>query len=84
MTKFEYAPAPESASIVEIKSEYGLYINGKFQAAKANKSFETINPATGKPLARVAFASHADVDKAVNSATEAYKKIWSKMPASER
>jgi aldehyde dehydrogenase (NAD+) len=84
MTKFEYSPAPESTSIVDIKSEYGLFINGKFQPAKGNKSFETINPATGKPLARIAFASNTDVDKAVNSATDAYKKIWSKMPASER
>jgi len=84
MTKFEYSPAPESTSIVDIKSEYGLFINGKFAPAKGNKSFETINPATGKPLARIAHAANADVDKAVNSATEAYKKIWSKMPASER
>jgi aldehyde dehydrogenase (NAD+) len=84
MTKFEYSPAPESTSIVDIKSEYGLFINGKFEPAKGNKSFETINPATGKPLARIAYATNADVDKAVNSATEAYKKIWSKMPASER
>ena len=84
MTKFEYSPAPESTSIVDIKSEYGLFINGKFQPAKGNKSFETINPATGKPLARIAFASNTDVDKAVNSATDACKKIWSKMPASER
>ena len=30
MEKFEYAPAPESAALVDIKSEYGLFINGKF------------------------------------------------------
>ena len=27
---FEYAPAPESRSIVDIKPSYGLFINGEF------------------------------------------------------
>ena len=30
MPSFEYAPAPESRSIVDIRSSYGLFINGTF------------------------------------------------------
>ena len=46
MEKFEYAPAPESAALVDIKSEYGLFITGKFVAPKSGKTFTTVNPAT--------------------------------------
>ena len=28
--RFEYAPAPESASIVDIRSSYGLFVGGEF------------------------------------------------------
>ena len=29
-TAFEYAPAPESRAIVDIKPSYGLFVNGEF------------------------------------------------------
>ena len=54
MEKFEYAPAPESAALVDIKSQYGLFINGKFVAPKGGKTFVTINPATEEVLAKLA------------------------------
>jgi len=81
---FEYAPAPESTSIVKLKSEYGLFINGKFVPAKGGRSFPTINPATEELLAKIALGSDSDVDKAVAAARNAYSKVWSKMPAAER
>ncbi len=84
MTKFEYSPAPESTAIVDIKSEYGLFINGKFVAPQGGKIFLTINPATEKALAKIGYASDSDVDKAVTAATEAFKKTWSKTSATER
>ena len=82
--KFEYAPAPESASVVTIADSYGLFINGKFVAAKGGKSFPTINPANEAVLTKVAYASSDDVDKAVTAARNAYNKVWSKMAPSER
>ncbi|MEJ6574097.1 MAG: aldehyde dehydrogenase family protein [Actinomycetes bacterium] len=82
--KFEYAPAPESAALVDIKSEYGLFINGKFVAPKGGKTFTTINPATEEVLAKIAYAELADVNLAVTAARNAFTKIWSKMPAAER
>jgi len=84
MSKFEYAPAPESTAIVDIKSEYGLFINGKFVAPKSGKHFASINPATEEVLAKVAYADLADVNLAVTAARNAFTKVWSKMPAAER
>ncbi len=84
MMKFEYAPAPESTAIVDIKPEYELFIDGKFVASKSGKKFETINPANEKVLSRVTQASAADVDRAVKAATEAYRKTWSKLSGAQR
>ena len=84
MEKFEYAPAPESAALVDIKSQYGLFINGKFVAPKGGKTFVTINPATEEVLAKVGYAELADVNLAVTAARNAFTKTWSKMPAAER
>jgi aldehyde dehydrogenase (NAD+) len=84
MSLFEYAPALESTSIVNIAEKYNLFINGKFVAPKSRKYFPTINPATEKKLAMIAEANAADVDLAVVAARNAYLKVWSKMPAAER
>ena len=84
MMKFEYAPAPESTAIVDIKPEYELFIDGKFVSSKSGKKFETINPANEKVLSRVTQASAADVDRAVKAATEAYRKTWSKLSGAQR
>ena len=43
---FEYAPAPESTKIVNLKSNYELFIGGKFVKSKAGSNYKTINPAT--------------------------------------
>ena len=84
MEKFEYAPAPESAALVDIKSEYGLFITGEFVAPKSGKTFTTVNPATEEVLAKIAYAELADVNLAVTAARNAFTKTWSKMPAAER
>ncbi|MEP9361816.1 aldehyde dehydrogenase family protein [Nocardioides sp. CN2-186] len=80
---FDYAPAPESRSIVDIKPSYGLFINGEFVDGHG-KSFKTISPSTEEVLAEVAEADDADVDAAVKAARKAYDKVWSKMPGRER
>ena len=83
-TSWEYAPAPESKDHIRLQEKYDLFINGRFTSPLAGKYFETINPATEKPLAQVAEASEADVNLAVSAARNAYEKVWSKMPAKER
>lgn len=79
---FEYAPAPESRSIVDIKPSYGLFVDGEFVDGNGT-SFKTINPATEESLAEVAEADEADVDAAVRAARRAFRP-WSRMPGSER
>ena len=81
---FEYAPAPESRAVVDIKSSYGLFVNGEFTDPSGGHSFKTVSPATEEVLAEVAEASAEDVDAAVKAARRAYDKVWSTMPGRER
>ena len=41
---FEYAPAPESRSVVDIAPSYGLFIDGEFTEAADGKVFKTVSP----------------------------------------
>jgi aldehyde dehydrogenase (NAD+) len=79
-----YDPAPESASVARLRPSYGLFIDGEFTDPASHTSFETLNPATEEPLARVAQASSENVDRAVASARHAYEKVWSKTTGAER
>ncbi|MET9065530.1 aldehyde dehydrogenase family protein [Streptosporangium sandarakinum] len=79
---FEYAPAPESRDVVDIKPSYGLFIGGEFTDGTGT-SFKTVNPASEEVLSEVASASAGDVDRAVRAAREAFG-TWSAMPGSER
>jgi aldehyde dehydrogenase (NAD+) len=83
MAIFEYAPAPESVK-APIREQYGLFIDGKWTAPRSGQYFDTVNPATEEPLARVAYASDEDVDRAVRSARKAYDKYWRKMRPADR
>ncbi len=78
------APAPESKDHFTLKSEYDLFIGGKWVKPKSGKYFDTINPANEQKLARIAEANAADVDAAVKAARKAYDTVWSRMPAAER
>lgn len=82
--RWDYFPAPESTEHLQIRKQYGLFINGKFVKSKRGKYFQSINPATEEVLAEVAEASDEDVGSAVQAARGAYEKYWSKIPASER
>ena len=82
--KWDFSPAPESTDHISIKSEYQLFIDGKFVKPKKRKYFPTINPASEKKLSSIAEASADDVDKAVESARRAYDGVWTSMSAKER
>ncbi len=81
---WEYSPAPESTDHIQLKDKYDLFINGKFVPSSGGKTFDSINPANEKTIAKVADANKADVDKAVKAARNAYEKTWSKMAPKER
>src|SRR5256886_10256107 len=63
--RFQYAPAPESTSIVDIRSSYGLFIGGEFVDTKDGELFKSINPATEDVLAELPAAGPSDVDTAL-------------------
>ncbi|GAA1249690.1 aldehyde dehydrogenase family protein [Oryzihumus leptocrescens] len=84
MSKFEYAPAPESRAIVNIKPSYGLFIGGEFVESEGGSAFKTISPATEEVLAEVTEASEADVDRAVRAARRAYDGAWGRLSGAER
>jgi aldehyde dehydrogenase (NAD+) len=81
--QWNLSPAPESAEIAKLKPQYELFINGKWQASKSKKYFETFNPANEVMLAKVAEAGAEDVDTAFNAAETAHSS-WSKLSGAER
>jgi aldehyde dehydrogenase (NAD+) len=77
----EYGPAPENAdpalAWLEARGREILpFIGGAFRKPASDEWFETLNPATAKPLARVAQCGAADVDAAVDAARAAQGPWW--------
>jgi aldehyde dehydrogenase (NAD+) len=76
----EYGPAPEPAGpalqwLERHGGRFGLFIGGRW-TEPGKDTFETLNPATGKPLATLTQASAAEVDRAVRSALKAQPEWW--------
>jgi aldehyde dehydrogenase (NAD+) len=75
-----YGPAPEGAGAVNEWLEghgrrFGLFIGGTWVPGEG-ETFETLNPATGKPLARLAQATPGEIDQAVRAARGAQPEWW--------
>ncbi|MGH2447552.1 MAG: aldehyde dehydrogenase family protein [Chloroflexota bacterium] len=73
----EYGPAPESNIPAESwlddhGRKFGLFIDGDWHEPASGEYFEIVNPATGKPIAKVAQAGQSDVDAAVQAADRAF------------
>jgi len=81
---WEYAAAPESPDVVNLKERYGLFIGGREVEASDGGTFATVNPATEETLARVAKATPADIDKAVRAARRAQRRSWGTLAGKER
>ena len=60
-----------------------LFIGGEFIDGEAGGTIEVLNPHDNSPIAEVAEAREADVDKAVAAATEAFP-AWRRMAAMDR
>jgi aldehyde dehydrogenase (NAD+) len=61
-----------------------LLIDGKWVDAVSNETFQSINPATGADLDRLARGSVADVDLAVAAARRAFEGAWSGFTPADR
>ena len=76
----DYGPAPEAVASANAWLDaqgrrFGMFIGGAWVVGEG-ETFETLNPATGKPLARITQASEGDVDRAVRMARAAQPKWW--------
>lgn len=60
-----------------------LFIDGRFVDAESGETLASLNPHDNQPIAHVALAGQADVDKAVAAATRAFP-AWSRMAAADR
>ncbi len=50
-----------------------LYIDGQFLKGDGRKEQDIINPATGKPIAKLPHATTADLDRALQAAQKAFE-----------
>lgn len=66
-----------------VRDTYDLYIGGTWISTADSKRFVTSNPATEEPLAEVAAAQATDINRAVETAREAYPG-WRDTPPNER
>ena len=64
-------------------SNFGQFIDGKWQPSEDNDTYEVINPATEEIIGKASKASEKDVTKALKSAEKGFE-IWKKTPAWER
>src|SRR5512140_3730151 len=76
-----YGPAPEAAApglewIRAHGAEMPLFIAGRWVQPGGGDHFDTLNPATGKVLTRIAQAGAAEVDAAVAAARAAQDEWW--------
>jgi len=79
----DYAPAPESTAILNLRPSYGLYINGQWTDGRGG-SMTTVSPATEKSIAEISLADASDIDRAVTAARKSYDTVWSRMSGAER
>jgi aldehyde dehydrogenase (NAD+) len=83
-----YGPAPEAAgpAVTWLEAHgrrFQLFINGRWVEPADGGAFDTLNPATAKPLAQIARGGQVDVDAAVAAARQAFA-TWSATPGHTR
>src|SRR3954469_24648010 len=64
--------------------EFRLFIDGKPVDAASGRTFESMNPYTGRPWARLADGGPEDVDAAVGSARAAFDGEWGALTGFQR
>uniref|UniRef100_A0A4W5R278 Aldehyde dehydrogenase 1 family member L2 n=1 Tax=Hucho hucho TaxID=62062 RepID=A0A4W5R278_9TELE len=77
--------ATKDVNNMTVKMPWQCFINGKFEDAENGKTADTINPADGSVICKVAYASVGDVDRAIAAAKEAFEVgPWSRMNPRDR
>jgi gamma-glutamyl-gamma-aminobutyraldehyde dehydrogenase len=81
----ELSRADWHAKAAALTPRRGAFIGGRFVEAEGGATFDSLNPATGEVLARVAACGEADVDRAVRAARAAFEGGgWSRAAPGER
>jgi aldehyde dehydrogenase (NAD+) len=65
-------------------ADQDMFVGGKWVPSQSGKTFETLNPASGEVICRVAEGDKADVDLAVKAARKAMDGPWGRMNATDR
>ncbi|KAF7819833.1 aldehyde dehydrogenase family 2 member C4-like [Senna tora] len=73
-------PSPPDVPAVKFTK---LFINGQFVDSVSGKTFESIDPRSGKAIATIAEGAKDDIDLAVKAAREAFDSgPWPRLPGS--
>jgi len=75
---------PSGKALIESPADRPMYIDGGWRPAKDGGWIASVDPATGRTIARLAAAGPADVDDAVAAARAALRGPWSRMVPAER
>uniref|UniRef100_A0A3Q1F9R8 Aldehyde dehydrogenase 1 family, member L2 n=1 Tax=Acanthochromis polyacanthus TaxID=80966 RepID=A0A3Q1F9R8_9TELE len=77
--------ATKDVNNMTVKMPYQCFINGSFEDAENDKTYDTINPTDGSVICKVSYTSVGDVDRAVAAAKEAYENgPWGRMNPRDR
>ncbi len=73
----EYGPAPESAAPATAwldahDRRFGMFIDGEWTEPGDDRLFDSVNPANGKPFAKLTQATETELDAAVAAARRAF------------
>ena len=78
-------PTNFHAAASELEFETRAFINGKYVDAASGKTFDSINPATGKVITSLAACGEEDVNRAVSAARNAFDAgSWAHMAPADR
>lgn len=75
---------PPAAAGAPLARYERLFIDGQWVAPLDGRIERSVDPATGRPWAEVAFGGAADIDRAVDAARRAFEGPWRRMPGHER
>jgi len=72
-------------AVSQLKFRTQAFIDGRYVDAASGKTYTSINPATGQPLAEIAACEAADVDRAVQAARRSFAQgVWARRSPAER
>ena len=82
--KIANADASASESLFQRRPVWGAFIHGAFVEAGDAQTFEVLEAATGRSIARVVSADDALVERAVADSRRAYEEVWRHLPPKEK